>query len=1472
MEATDPAAVALPNPRHEMTGLTLSMAPAVEANVPFHRSHSTPDLLSRLTDSATPPNTAAASSSSPSSLSRDHPSHRTSSLKSLPLPPSLPSFEVPSFDFDHHDFHATFSLEEKLNIPNLQPAPPAPSELEDVGVRNIAEAPVDPEVDTLRRSRSMIDKPRLWLPSSRSSPDFRKLEKPDGPAPSAKDNGSLGRDRSSRVESKLEPKPLERSRTVESFAGFARRSWMSPSRSPSPSSKKKTDSKDSPDRGGPLGRKSKTKPARSASPEAAARKNSSPRPRAEADGFDRETNRSADSLSSTSRALNRASVYFTKIKQKPQNVFVRSASSSSLSTSSSLVSSKPAESDPDAPFEEGAASANTAGSVADTLTLQTRNRPLFPRDSSHTASTCTSDTGTSSEDASQATADTALTMPHNPTSRDPLWATFRNLDADFARFTGKNSNTARMAAVRGVLVPFLRSTAYHPSNADKRLLTPEDVDRRATILSKWWNGLLEMLDTSQSRAEFGMPRATPMAGAPSQPVAGIDRPALLEAATMIMTRPEWRLSTSYFQPLADRSPFERVRARPSSDSSDDSSDHGSSDSAFIAESAEHNVRTMFVTNLLAQMAIVVDKMSMRHAPLSVVNWSGKVCAYAFFFVPGVADVLVRLWGLRADLVRRVADEFGLPRRSKGESDDIVALFPPNLGGLGWTSVKAMTDKLRLATKLPLLTAKIPWHGPWVSRWRGGDTDLLFIFCKYYYILAEEFMPPELPLVEKARAPAFVLLHAQLLATLDSTIHRQAAMDAMLGPPLAEDPYGADASITALPLPSNNLLRGMDENRLIILLKDILSDNAIGVVHSVKLAFAEAFMALLKGAAKRTSRYEHASCFMLCDFLEEAIMTYDAFQNSLNNSYATSPREESAPLPLSSEFAGPSAQTVDFIDWPFWFEVGKMILNSNNTMAEIRMLSFVFAVWDGIAADPARKEAVCVDWLLSEEVFTKFFNNWCPMVRAYYMRLLCWRMCRDSGRADELDTKIFLLVSQRLKTVWSHYLWLKQSADVAGRLPPSTAPCYPTPGKRFMIIRTELQTPQPGFLVGFDQMSVSSSFANLPTGGADYRTIATTGEGEKGSSPSPDGNSTSYKKKWSLLGKVLSLTAGTAAGINGPARRTWDDELEDARRETATSRMVRAGAQLLSGPPPPPKQGPSSTVTASSDSTSSTGSAPVYEAAQYVFRFTLAWQSAAAAAAGPPRDRILTRPRLPAPAQSRVSARSAALNGKPGGNPAMSGSAMFRSESPPPIAAGLPPPTRRISGLALTGLVSEARNAKPLENEPLNIKNRRRSMTPAIGGGGAANNPLIATPTSRHQRRSSADDQWNPKSSVSSAREPTTLGNPPSLDLNLSLDLGTPDEDPRGASDNESTESYSSELELERERELERQRNMVRPTKPTGANATAATYAGRALAEWSLVVNECNSFVDRRRDEGVLGLSEVEVPTLGVEGLGVRRAA
>lgn len=538
--------------------------------------------------------------------------------------------------------------------------------------------------------------------------------------------------------------------------------------------------------------------------------------------------------------------------------------------------------------------------------------------------------------------------------KDELWSAFRSLDSDYAKFYSKSS-ALKTNVVRATLLPFLRNYDQHPSN---KKLRPEDIDRRTTILNKWWTGLLEMLD-----------------GHNSQYISGTDRPVVLDALAGIMIRPEWRLAPSYFAPLIDRQPSSPLPRSRSTNSL------SSSSSQFLAESVYHNVRNMFIQNLLAQVNMVVDKMSLRNAPASLVTFCGKAVAYAFFFCPGVAEILVKVWNIPTETVRRVAEEFGLPRRSNSGSDELVSEFPPNLQNLGFTSTKGLSELLLQRSNLPLAASKINWYGPWTARWCGRDSDLFFVFCKYYHILAEEFMPVGATLVEKARAPGFVLVHAQVLTAMDATIHRQPSGDAANGPVAVtfDDVLaGADASAAALPLPpSSNIARFMSENRLIMLLREFLSEKPAEHEMS-RHTFAEAFATIMRAAAKKTSQFDHNACFILCDFMEEALSIYIRFQNNL-------------------------LDHVEYIDWPFWLIVCQKMLQSHNSMTEIRLFSLIFGAWNMIIADEKRKEVLCFEWLLSEQTFQKYFQHWCPMVRAYYMRLLCWRLCRFEGEASSLDT-------------------------------------------------------------------------------------------------------------------------------------------------------------------------------------------------------------------------------------------------------------------------------------------------------------------------------------------------------------------------------------------------------------------------------------------------------------------------------------
>ncbi|KFY26746.1 hypothetical protein V491_01186 [Pseudogymnoascus sp. VKM F-3775] len=440
---------------------------------------------------------------------------------------------------------------------------------------------------------------------------------------------------------------------------------------------------------------------------------------------------------------------------------------------------------------------------------------------------------------------------HSAQKKDELWPAFASLDSDFRKFQTKTS-ALKAQVVRSTLLPFLRNDFYldHPSTGS---LEPEHLDRRVNVLDRWWRGLLDMIDTQNG-------------------ISGVDRPVILEAMAEIMARSEWRLPPSLFAPLGDK-PSATDMARSQSNGS-----FSSTSSGFVTDSVYHNVRTTFIRNLNAQMSTIVEKMSLRHAPASLVTFCGKATAYAFFFCPGVADALVRVWRTPLETVKRVADEFGLPRRYRtpnGGNDDIVDAFPPNIQMLGWTSAKTLSNQLQRPANLPIEVAKIAWGGAWAGRWCGRDSDLFYVFCKHYHILMEEFVPAGTPLIEKARAPAFVLVHAQIVTILDGTFNRKPAAAASAGPVslLGGSFAGADASAAALPLlPSSNLARLMCENRLVMLVRDFLSEQPQDVSEA-RRTFAESFALSLKASTKRTSVYNHTACSILCDFLEEILPMY-----------------------------------------------------------------------------------------------------------------------------------------------------------------------------------------------------------------------------------------------------------------------------------------------------------------------------------------------------------------------------------------------------------------------------------------------------------------------------------------------------------------------------------------------------------------------------------------------------------------------
>ena len=628
----------------------------------------------------------------------------------------------------------------------------------------------------------------------------------------------------------------------------------------------------------------------------------------------------------------------------------------------------------------------------------------------------------------------------------------------------------KCAVVRTTLLPFLRSHAQVLPNFSLR---PEDLDRRVHVLNRWWTGLLEMIN-----------------GRNGESVSGSDRPTVLEAITAIMVRQEWSVSPST---SPSRSPKPSLKSRSTTSLKSTTSD-------FLTESVVHNIRNTYIQNLLAQMSFVVNKMSVRSVPASVVAFCSRAIAYAFFYCDGVAEILVRLWSISRDTLRRVYEASGIPQTADllRDSETISARFPTCIQRLAFGSTRSVIRYLRHRPHVPIVTAYIPWDGPWTGRWAGRDTDLFYLFTKHYFDLLSQHLPDEASREEIFCAPGYALVQAQLLSLIDSTISRSNAQhspEALKGPSFDDVFAGADASASVLPMSPSTMVRCMAENRLVMLLRDSLSTNAT-IAPRAKIMFAETFQGLLKASASRTSQFDHLACFTLCDFLEEAIVIVVRFYQS-------------------------SDPALGSFDWPFWIRVCKLMMASNNSMTEIRMCAFLYSLWNTIASDEQRRKSICLGWLLSEDNFARQFNHWCPMVRAYFMRLLIWRIGRLDGTDSEVNTEILRTLGLRLQRVWRSFLHVKGEAETNGSVPPTTAPCCPAPSRCLLIIRNEAPTP-PTFL-SFDSMLPAS-----PSGGsqrANQRNSMLFSAQPSPARKSNDGETSGSggKRRWGLLKSILPFT-------------------------------------------------------------------------------------------------------------------------------------------------------------------------------------------------------------------------------------------------------------------------------------------------------------------------------------------------------------
>lgn len=234
-----------------------------------------------------------------------------------------------------------------------------------------------------------------------------------------------------------------------------------------------------------------------------------------------------------------------------------------------------------------------------------------------------------------------------------------------------------------------------------------------------------------------------------------------------------------------------------------------------------------------------------------------------------------------------------------------------------------------------------------------------------------------------------------------------------------------------------------------------------------------FQKIIHAVAQKTSLYEVESCVILCDLVEEFLSSL-----VLSNSH-TKHRV--------------LMQKDNVIDWEFWIHVMQHMLSGENTHTQLRALAFLFNIWDNIPIgssasanyqnlnDHQRREAKfdipnetifdlyaddqeslrwnCTVWLLSPPLWKRYFCHWHPLVRTYYLRLLCWRIASVGSESGLLSSVLFsnynsdvrFLLEQRLHYTFTRFHELTHFAKLEGRPVTLATPCAPVMNRQLKIV-------------------------------------------------------------------------------------------------------------------------------------------------------------------------------------------------------------------------------------------------------------------------------------------------------------------------------------------------------------------------------------------------------------------------------------
>mmetsp|Transcript_6396 Transcript_6396/g.8010 ORF Transcript_6396/g.8010 Transcript_6396/m.8010 type:complete len:1001 (-) Transcript_6396:45-3047(-) len=517
---------------------------------------------------------------------------------------------------------------------------------------------------------------------------------------------------------------------------------------------------------------------------------------------------------------------------------------------------------------------------------------------------------------------------------------FKKLEIDLAKFNSKTNSTTKANILRATVLPFLRTLCdlneSFPVNSKvhKSLLNIS-----TSVLLKWWSSLLNSL----------MPKANQQSM-----VSSTDRNAYLECISRILSRKDW----TYV----------------------DKETHGKYE-AILIQTLDYCI------NKLQSMKIV---------PIAISAFVGKVFAYSFFNIPNISNALLFLLNVKQYVLESNLLYFKDLTINDTLIDMLYDVFPstthylidfkglPNLNEKQKLFINSITPPTH-----PVRGIQDP-NGPWVRRWCNSDSDVFNSFFRHYVTILQNYLAP-IPNIDLSilfHCPGFNVIISHICQIFQVSITRISNnnMNKLNNTPPNAFAVQQQAARQHPPqFPPQNKTNSTPPPLINVSKQnDIYYNSILKVFKTIrdikysKIEFSTSIINFMDNLfisiAKDTSIYDHTKNGLLLNVVYEFI----------NH--------------VSGE-----------VNWEFWLGCVYMMLNNtDHIQIVLKNLAFLFNVWGSIperlSVSPSKDIHLAwlvdlnesfklnfINWLISNEVWERFFVHWNPMIRSFYLRLIVWRV-------------------------------------------------------------------------------------------------------------------------------------------------------------------------------------------------------------------------------------------------------------------------------------------------------------------------------------------------------------------------------------------------------------------------------------------------------------------------------------------------